>query len=110
MDAPAKKKRGRPPKTTLEVQPENVEVPEERTLQTAPSQIEDIKHVIRTLNWSGNFGEDQSMPSNVIEDHLNQNYFAQGYTLYKAINLNIMESAGTKFGNTMLYILVKYAQ
>lgn len=85
---------GRPPK---KVQQEAVE----------PLQVAEIKHVIRTLNWAGEFVEG-SQPATVIEDHLNQNYFSQGYSLESVHTLDTVKGEGNKpFGNILLYILVK---
>lgn len=120
MDAP--KKRGRPKKNQEEVKTEEVQedyvevvgtpgavslaesfVP----LQSEPLQVEDIKHVIRTLNWFGEFKEG-SQSKEVIEDHLRQNYFSQGYSLYSVQHLSdVRDEGGKPFGSILLYILVK---
>jgi hypothetical protein len=52
-----------------------------------------------------------SQPGILIEDYLNQNYFSQGYVLHDVYPLEIVQSIeGKAFGNTLLYVLVKYAQ
>jgi hypothetical protein len=73
-------------------------------------QIEDIKHVIRTISWSGAFEEEGAQPGSVIEDYLNQNFFLQGYVLYKAEHVQVVTREGAPFASIMIYILVKYAQ
>jgi hypothetical protein len=99
MDAPKKRGRGRPKK----IQDEEVTT----EVTTELLQFEDIKHVIRTLNWSGGY-EEGSQPAEVIEDHLKQSYFSQGYKLYSVEHLQTVQRAeGGPFGSIMLYILVK---
>jgi hypothetical protein len=110
MDAPKTKRGpGRPKKseveTTFQPDPEVVS-----PALVEPSQVLEIKHVIRTLNWSGETVEG-SQPGILIEDYLNQNYFSQGYVLHDVYPLEIVQSIeGKAFGNTLLYVLVKYAQ
>jgi hypothetical protein len=108
MDAP-KAKRGRPPKEQEEV----IESVEEITpALVEPSQIVDIKHVFRTMSSYGILDEGRAIyPREVIEDYLNQNFFAQGYSLFKVEHLRTnVGPEGDTLGEYMLYVLVKYAQ
>lgn len=82
-------------------------------LISEPSQVVvDIKHVFRVVAFSGAFQEGENThPANVIEDHLKQSYFSQGYTLYDVEHLRtVFGKDGDIVGEQMLYILVKYAQ
>ena len=76
------------------------------------AQVVDIKHVFRVVAFSGAFQEGENThPANVIEDHLKQSYFSQGYTLYDVEHLRtVFGKDGDIVGEQMLYILVKYAQ
>jgi len=104
MDAPKTKRGpGRPPKM------------QEEEVLVEPSQTEDIKHVMRVLAIPGNEysqGDlDGPFPPNVVEDHLAQNYFAQGYTLSSSTHIRVVVGEGERpIGHEMLYVLVKYAQ
>jgi len=91
---------------TKDVQEEDVKVQEVEPSQT----VVDIKHVIRTISWDGTFREEGAQPGSVIEDYLNQTFFAQGYSLYQVVHLQDVSSEGVAFATAMLYILVKYAQ
>ena len=83
-------------------------------LISEPSQVQviDIKHVFRVVSPTGEFIQGENVhPANVIEDHLNQTYFSQGYTLYSVEHLRTnFGKTGEVTGEQMLYILVKYAQ
>ena len=86
---------------------------EEVELVSEPLQVvEDIKHVFRVVSFSGAFYEGENThPANVIEDHLKQSYFSQGYTLYGVEHLRTVFGKDSDIvGEQMLYILVKYAQ
>jgi hypothetical protein len=119
MDAPVETRKrgpGRPKKEVVEeyevptdkVTPEPKEFADPALVE--PLQVVEIKHVIRTLNWAGE-DKEGSQPGYMIEDYLNQNYFSQGYTLQGVYTLEIVKSIEDKaFGNTLLYVLVKYAQ
>ncbi len=49
-----------------------------------------------------------SMPKEVIEDHLEQNYFSQGYRLYNVFYVRAVPLAeGGILGHEILYVLVK---
>ena len=81
-------------------------------LISEPLQVIDIKHVFRVVSPTGEFIQGENVhPANVIEDHLNQTYFSQGYTLYSVEHLRTnFGKTGEVTGEQMLYILVKYAQ
>jgi hypothetical protein len=112
MDAPVETRKrgpGRPKKEQEDVQGEVLKEFTNPAL-VEPLQVVEIKHVIRTLNWAGE-DKEGSQPGYMIEDYLNQNYFSQGYTLQGVYTLEIVKSIEDKaFGNTLLYVLVKYAQ
>jgi len=83
---------------------------EEVTEPLQAGQIIDIKHVIRTLSWRGILEDEGAQPSGVIENYLTQNYFSQGYSLYKVEHVQVVSKENMPFASIMLYILVKYAQ
>ncbi len=100
------------PKTKAVVE-EVVEVEDVQIEVTpAPLQVIDIKHVFRVVSPTDLFIQGENVhPANVIEDHLNQTYFSQGYTLYSVEYLRTnFGKDGEVVGEQMLYILVKYAQ
>ena len=128
MDAPTVEKRGpgRPKKEEmLSESSQNEILPKEKDYNlptdvvtpaliesVVPSQVLDIKHIFRTISSYGVLDESLAIyPREVVEDYLRQNYFAQGYTLYKVEHLRTKVGAeGADLGEYMLYILVKYAQ
>ena len=132
MDAPTETKKrgpGRPPKVeeveevigtpgTVDVSKiqeaiESAKESSEPQLESVvPSQVLDLRHVFRTISSQGILDMNEDLyPREVVEDYLNQNYFSQGYTLYKVEHLRTKISAeGNDIGEYMLYILVKYAQ
>jgi len=96
--------------TKPKIKTEEIEVVE---VVSEPLQVvEDIKHVFRVVSFFGEFRQDENIhPANVIEDHLKQTYFSQGYTLYNVEWLrSVFGKDGDIVGEQMLYILVKYAQ
>lgn len=100
MDAPATVKRGRPKKE---------DVVEEVLVQSAMTEV---RHVFRVMAIPGHETYDGSgpQPANVIEDHLNQNYLAQGYELKDVFHVRVVVGEGEKpIGHELLYVLVKYA-
>jgi hypothetical protein len=96
--------------------PGTLDVPEPLPeLISEPSQVArviDIRHVFRVVSPTGEFIQGENVhPAVVIEDHLNQTYFSQGYTLYSVEHLRTnFGKDGEVMGEQMLYILVKYAQ
>ena len=96
--------------TKPKMKTEEIEVVE---LVSEPLQVvEDIKHVFRVVASFGVFQEGYNIhPANVVEDHLKQSYFSQGYTLYSVAHLRtVFGKDGEAVGEQMLYVLVKYAQ
>ena len=87
---------------------EEIEIEE---LVSEPSQVVDIKHVFRAISLSGQITKENAQPANVVEDHLKQSYFSQGYELYHVEHLRTIKGEGdVPMAEQMLYVLVKYAQ
>ena len=115
MDAPVieKKKAGRPKKEVIEEEEVVVGSPTPGLIEPVElSQMVEIKHVFRVISISGLFVEGYDVhPANVIEDHINQNYLAQGYVLFDVKPIRIVVSKEeVPIGHEVLYVLVKYAE
>ena len=97
------------PKTIKKV--EDIEIEEVLSEPLQAAQIVDIAHVFRAVSLSGMIIEEGAQPASIVEDHLRQNYFSQGWDLYKVEHIRTIHGEGdVPMGEQMLYVLVKYAQ